>query len=699
MKVTIQWLKEYVDFSLTPEQLAEQLTDAGIEVVSVTSNPYDSDDFVLELEITANRPDLLSVIGVAREISALTGSPLKEPEIKIIESDPPVETLATVTILAPELCPRYSARVITGVKIGPSPDWLVKRLTAVGVRTINNVVDVTNYVLMEYGHPMHAFDLNCLDGHNIVVRTPYPGETLKTLDEQERLITPEMLVIADGKKPVALAGIMGGANSQVVNSTTDILLESAYFNPVSTRKTASALGLKTEASYRFERGADPEGTIPAVNRGIQLIQKLAGGRIARGIIDVYPKPIVSPTSITLRVSRTNHILGTKLELDAIQDILVRLQLSPTIIDVDTLQVRIPSFRRDISREIDLIEEIARIYGYNRIPTTTPVIHIMPYTDTYHRKTERVIRNQMISAGFYEAVNHSLVDPIEWQKLGWDSTAAISLKNPMSVEQSIVRTSLLPSLLRNLADNIKQGANEVALFELNYVYEEDTNPPQTNVPIKKSNPYRQITNLAAVLYRKLSGQSWNEPFTYPDFYYLKGVIESVLEALEIDSTRLNYHAIQRTFLHSTRAAEIKVGKQSIGLIGQLANSIAGKLDIKKETFLFELNLDAIYNLPKRQRQYQPLPKYPAVIRDVSLLVPNSVSSIQITSLIQSVVKENIAGIELFDVYSGDKIPAGFRSLSYRITYRADDRTLSDEEVNQLNQQVLQTLIETLEIKIR
>ncbi|MDI6784449.1 MAG: phenylalanine--tRNA ligase subunit beta, partial [bacterium] len=680
MKVTLNWLKEYVEFSWTPEQLAKQMTDVGIEVASITPTPYVPGDFVLELEITANRPDLLSVIGVAREITALTGNKLKLPETPITESDPPADQLAKVIILAPELCPRYSARIITGVKIGHSPAWLANRLEAVGIRAINNVVDVTNYVLFEYGHPMHAFDLRFLEGHEIIVRNPQPGETMTTLDEQARKITPEMLVIADGKKPVALAGIMGGANSQVFNSTTDILLESAYFNPVSIRKTSAAFGMKTESAYRFERGADPEGTIPAVNRGIQFIQQLAGGQVARGIIDAYPKPITFPT-VTLRVSRTNHILGTELEQEKIKDILLQLQLPTSVIDRNNLRVQIPSFRRDLYREIDLIEEIARIYGYNQIPTTSPAINIIPFTDRYQRKTERVIRTQMVSAGFYEALNHTLVDPSEWQKLGFESETAIPLKNPMSVEQSLVRNSLIPSLIRNVADDLKQGATQVALFELNNAMVADT---------QSKTKARQTSQLTAVLYRKPAGQTWDEEIAYSDYYYLKGTLESVLEIMDVDFATIEYTPAKRDYLHPARTAEINVAGTRIGIIGQLANSNAEKLDIKKETYLFELDLDAVYNLPKKFRQYQPLPKYPAVVRDISMLVPQSVNSAEIKGLIQSIAQEKLESVNIFDVYSGDKIPAGYRSLSYRVTYRAADRTLADEEVNQLHQQVLQSL---------
>ncbi|MFB3896980.1 MAG: phenylalanine--tRNA ligase subunit beta [bacterium] len=693
MKVTIAWLKEYVEFSWTPEQLAKQLTDAGIEVASIAPNPYVPEDKILELEITANRPDLLSVIGVAREIAALTGTKLRFPESPITESEPAAETLAKISILAPELCPRYSARVITGVKIGPSPTWLAHRLEAVGIRAINNVVDVTNYVLMEYGHPMHAFDMRFLEGHEIIVRNPKPGEKIFTLDEQERKITPEMLVIADAKKPVALAGIMGGANSQVYPSTTDILLESAYFNPVSIRKTSTAFGLKTESAYRFERGADPEGTIPAVNRGIQLIQQLAGGKVARGIIDVYPKKIVQPT-VTLRITRVSHILGTKLNQAEIKNIISRLALSNSVIDADTLSVSIPSFRQDLYREIDLIEEIARIYGYNNIPTTAPAINIIPFTDKFNRKTERTIRAQMVAAGFYEALNHTLIDPTEWQKLEFDSKSAVALKNPMSVEQSNIRSSLIPSLVRNVADNLKQGATQVALFELNNAIAADATA-KTKIG--------QTSQLTAILYRKPIGQSalggWNEEIELADFYFLKGVLESVLFSLDIDLTTLVYTAAKRSFLNPVRTAEIKAGNQIIGIIGQLGKSIAQKLDINKETFLFELNLDTVYNMPKKVRQYQPLPKYPVIIRDISMLVPQPVTANQISGLIQSIGKEKVAGIELFDLYSGDKIPAGSRALSYRVTYRAADRTLADDEVNQLHQQILNALVEKLNIKIR
>ena len=457
------------------------------------------------------------MIGVAREISVVTENSLRLPNVNVQQGLTDINNLTSVTIEAPDLCPRYAARVIRGVKIAPSPTWLQRRLEAIGVGTINNIVDITNYVLMEYGQPLHAFDYHRLTENRIVVRRAKPGETLKTIDAEERELTPDMLVIADAETPVALAGVMGGFDSEITDQTVDVLLESAYFHPPSIRKTSKVLGMHTEASHRFERGADPEGVIPALNRAAQLIAEIAGGEICAGIVDVYPGKREA-INIKLRPERANFVLGTDIAPDEMRDILTRLGFTVS----DTFEVTAPTFRPDVGQEIDLVEEIARVYGFNNIPTTLPrgdipIPKVVPKEDLRER-----VKMYLLQCGMMEAMNYAFYHPDVFDRIRLESTdplrQAVQIANPLSEDQSIMRTTLLPSLLANAQRNRNHQINDVQFFECSKVFISNGMDEYPNEPER----------VAGIIAGNLGAGVYGDPLRPADFFDIKGVVEGMLD---------------------------------------------------------------------------------------------------------------------------------------------------------------------------
>jgi phenylalanyl-tRNA synthetase beta chain len=686
MLVCYKWLQDYVDFSWSAKTLAKKLTDTGLEVKAIETNPRDSGDAILEIEVTPNRPDCLSIIGIAREIAVIADLPLKFPEVKIQEVDEPASNFASVKIEAPDLCPRYSARVIRGVKIASSPDWMINRLESVGIRAINNVVDITNYVLMEYGHPLHAFDLMKLDGKQIIVRRANAGETMITLDNQKRVLDTERLVIADAKRPVALAGVMGGANSEVLQSTTDLLIESAYFNPISIRKTSKKLGIRTESSYRFERGTDPENAVLALNRATQLITEFAGGKVAKGIIDVYPSP-EKLRALTLRTSRVNEFLGIKLRQKSIAGILGKLGCQTKSNSSEILEVQVPSFRRDLEREIDLIEEIARIHGYDNVENTAPAISVQPILPYPELHIERTIRESLCHLGFWEVMNYSLVNSEEWAGYGFNRADMVEMRNPLSAEQNTLRVSLLPSVCQNVSSNLRLGQAVVRVFEIARIMK------KTNEPGK----FIEQTQLAVAASGKTVGAVWEEKGLTLDFYGFKGVVEHLFHRLELPVPK--FIPTNLFYLKPGASAEIQVNGDSMGTLGQINQDLAEKWGLDKDCCYFELTLDKLVTIPKSIMAFVPLPKYPAILRDISILVPSSVTSEQICQAVQIGTNKLIESAVLFDLYTGDKIPSGYRSMSFRITYRHPQRTLQDSEIDSLHKTIIEQLTEKYRVKLR
>ena len=644
------------------------------------------DDVVFELEITPNRPDCLSLIGVAREIRAETGNPLKLPTVDPQESDINIRDLTSFTIDAPDLCPRYAARVIQGVKVAESPAWLQQRLESVGIGVINNIVDVTNFVLMEYGQPLHAFDYHKLAENRIVVRRARDDEQITTIDEVERELTSDTLVIADAEKPVALAGIMGGYNSEITETTCDVLLESAYFNPLSIRATAKALGISTEASYRFERGADPGAVLAALDRAAQLIAELTGGTICDGIVDVYPgqQPL---TEIQLRPERVNFVLGTTIETAEMVQILDRLGF-----DVDTTgkvyQVVVPTFRSDVTREIDLIEEIARVYGYDNIPTTLPKGDIPVPAPTPKTEARRRIKHFLLAAGMMEAVNYSFCDPNCFDKIRLNADDplrnTLQLRNPLSPEMSVLRTTLTPGLLENAQHNRNHQIDTIALFEIGGVFVHDG---------EEKEPER----VTGVLAGQIGEGVYSDPYRHPDFFDIKGLVEGMLEVCGVVDWTLQ--KTDAPTFHPGRNAEVLLGNRRIGVFGEVHPEVLENYDLPYKAYLFEFDLEGLADAATFAKRFEPISIYPKVARDLAIVVDKETLSDMPTELIYTTGGDSVDSVRLFDVYEGEQVPEGKKSLAYTITYHSATETLTDKAVNTLHDEVVKCLNRELGAELR
>ena len=644
------------------------------------------DDVVFELEITPNRPDCLSLIGVAREIRAETGNPLKLPTVDPQENGINLQDLTSVTIDAPDLCPRYAARVIQGVKVAESPAWLQQRLESVGIGVINNIVDVTNFVLMEYGQPLHAFDYHKLAENRIVVRRARDNEQITTLDEVARELTSDMLVIADAEKPVALAGIMGGYDSEITETTCDVLLESAYFNPLSIRATAKALGISTEASYRFERGADPGAVLAALDRAAQLIAELTGGTICDGIVDVYPGQ-QSLTEIQLRPERVNFVLGTTIETAEMVQILDRLGF-----DVDitgkVYQVVVPTFRSDVTREIDLIEEIARVYGYDNIPTTLPKGDIPVPAPTPKTEARRRIKHFLLAAGMMEAVNYSFCDPNCFDKIRLNADDplrnTLQLRNPLSPEMSVLRTTLTPGLLENAQHNRNHQIDTIALFEIGGVFVHDG---------KEKEPER----VTGVLAGQIGEGVYSDPYRHPDFFDIKGLVEGMLEVCGVVDWTLQ--KTDAPTFHPGRNAEVLLGNRRIGVFGEVHPEVLENYDLPYKAYLFEFDLEGLADAATFAKRFEPISIYPKVARDLAIVVDKETLSDMPTELIYTTGGDSVDSVRLFDVYEGEQVPEGKKSLAYTITYHSATETLTDKAVNTLHDEVVKCLNRELGAELR
>ena len=664
--------------------LMELSTD--IPVGTPLSRALGLDDVVFELEITPNRPDCLSLIGIAREIRAETGNLLKLPTVDLQESNINVRDLTSVTIDAPDLCPRYAARVIQGVKVTESPAWLQQHLASVGIGVINNIVDITNFVLMEYGQPLHAFDYDKLTENRIVVRRATEGEQITTLDEVERELTPDMLVIADAEKPVALAGIMGGYDSEITETTCDVLLESAYFNPSSVRATAKALGISTEASYRFERGTDQGVVLAALDRAAQLIAELAGGTVCEGTVDVYPgqQPL---TQIQLRPERVNFVLGTMLEAAEMVQILNRLGF-----DVDTTgevyQVTVPTFRSDVTREIDLIEELARVHGYDNIPTTLPKGDIPVPAPNSKTEVRRCIKHFLLAAGMMEAVNYSFCDPNCFDKIRLNANDplrnTLQLRNPLSPEMSVLRTTLTPSLLENAQHNRNHQIDSIALFETGSVFVHDG---------EEKEPER----VAGVLAGQIGEGVYSDPYRPPDFFDIKGLVEGMLEACGVVDWTLQKTDVP-TF-HPGRNAEVLMGDKCIGVFGEAHPEVLENYDLPYKAYLFEFDLEGLADTATFAKRFEPISIYPKVARDLAIVVDKEILSDMPTELIYTTGGDSVDSVRLFDVYEGEQVPEGKKSLAYTITYHSATETLTDKAVNALHDKVVKRLNQELSAELR
>jgi phenylalanyl-tRNA synthetase beta chain len=648
-------------------------------------------DTLLDISITPNRPDCLCVIGAAREIAALTHQKVKHPSLSLSDRGEEIHQKTSVTILDQDLCPRYVARMIEGVKIGPSPHWMSDRLEKVGIRSINNVVDVTNYIMMEYGQPLHAFDFEWLEEGRIVVRRAKEGEEFVTLDGVKRTLDGEMLMICDGVKPVAIAGVMGGLNSEIREDTGTVLLESAYFNPAGNRRTSKKLGLETEAAYRFGRGIDYGGCLSAANRATQLIQELAGGRVVEGVVDVYPVPI-KPKPIRLSVRTIHQVLGTEVSAEQVTNYLEDLGLEVRRENEDVLVVTPPSFRGDLAREIDLIEEVARLDGYERIPTTIPKGPPSSEERSKEFLMERRLVDTLVIHGYHEVVTYSFTSPSSWDILGLPPDDPrrqhLRILNPLTEDLSVMRTTLIPGLMETARYNLSRKNSNLKLFELKKVF-----LPQEGERLPK-----EVKILAGLAMGFDRDPHWAFSPRSVDFYDIKGCVEDLLDALMIKGARFN-QAGDVPYLHPGKTSSVVLDQEVLGAFGEVHPEVLGHYEIHGKVYLFEMDFGKMVKGARGEKRFQPLPKFPAVYRDLSVILDKALEAERVMEAILSFRQDFVEEITLFDIYQGPPIPDGKKGISYRIRYRASDRTLTDEEVNQYHEKIFSGLKEAFQIELR
>jgi phenylalanyl-tRNA synthetase beta chain len=648
-------------------------------------------DTIFEIGLTPNRADCLSVIGIAREIAAKLGKKVKYPGHDVVEGDMSINEIASVVIDDPELCPRYAARYIADCTIGPSPGWLVKRLNAVGVRTINNVVDVTNYVLMEYGHPLHAFDFDLLSEGRIIVRRAADGEIFKTLDGQERRLKGSDLTIRDGKEAVALAGIMGGENSEISDKTMNILLESAYFNPVAIRRTSKRLGLHTEASHRFERGADINILLRALNRAASLIGEIAGGKVAGGVIDAYPRKF-EPVTIKFRQERAHKILGITLPVEEIIRLFHNLEFVCDVQEPGIINVSVPSFRVDLEREIDLVEELARIVGYEKIPATMPKIRIFSDRPTAHQRLERKVKDLLVAYGLSEVINYSFISPASYDKILLDENDfrrnSVKILNPLTEEQSVLRTTLLPGLLETVAGNYSFRNMNLQIFEMRRVY----------LPKKDKELPDEPLFVSAYLTGKRYPESWNQPTEEVDFYDAKGIVENIFDELGIYGVSYNNSA-QDSFYHPGKACTIYREGNILGSIGEIHPTVLENYCLERPGYYFELDFEKLVAASSEKISAVTPSRFPDTFRDIAMLVKDETEAATVLETIASTKIKELEGVELFDLYKGANIPLGEKSLAVRVRYRSYEKTLTDDEINGMHKRVIDNLVKKLGVQIR
>lgn len=650
-------------------------------------------DILFELGLTPNRPDCLSVVGVAREVAAMSGKPLQLPKAEIAESDSEASKKSSVEIEDADLCPRYAARLIEGVTIGPSPDWLVRRIEAVGMRSINNVVDVTNFVMMELGHPLHAFDFMRLREKRIVVRRAEAGEQFTTLDGQVRQLQADDLMICDGAGPVALAGIMGGLNSEVEENTKDILLESAFFEPTAIRRTSKRLGLHTESSHRFERGADVDMVPVALDRAAALIAELADGEVARGQLDAYPKTITR-RFIDLSVSRCARLLGLDIPAPEVQQVLASIGLKSRTQEgePDLLQVTVPNFRPDIEREVDLIEEVARLYGYDKIPATMPASRLACQRLPRHLTLAKSVRDLMVANGFAEMINYSFVAESSIDTLGLPTDDSrrenVPILNPLSEDQAVMRTTLVPGLLETAASNLAYRNEDLAVFELRPVFR----------PVAGEELPDESLRLAALICGRRDPEGWAQSAAPCDFYDLKGCVEDLLTMLRITDLRWE-PSISDSFYHPGKSAGIFSGDTQLGTLGELHPGLVQSFDLNRQVILCDLDLEAMFGLAGEYPGFKPLSRFPDIARDSALLVAERTPFRQVVDVLQRVKLKDLETIVLFDVYQGEGVPAGKKSLAIRARYRSLERTLTDEIVQKQHDKLIKILEKELGAALR
>ncbi|WP_457565312.1 phenylalanine--tRNA ligase subunit beta [Caldithrix abyssi] len=649
----------------------------GTDVYALLSQEQ---DWIIDIAVTPNRGDCLSVYGIAREVAALTGRPLKElqPQVKeeLAES---ADQIIKINIHDPDGCPRYAGRVIRNVKIGPSPEWMQKRLMAVGFRPINNIVDITNYVLAEIGHPLHAFDLKFIKGNEINVRPSKAGDVFVTLDDKERKLPENTVMICDAERPVAIGGIMGGQNSEVSEQTTDILLESAYFKPERIAMSSKRLGLSTDASQHFERGADPENVIRAINYAAALMERLADGAVAKGIVDVYPAP-VKEKRIPLNVEKINRVLGTDFSEQTIREKLESIRLT-----IENNEVIVPTFRHDLSIVEDLAEEVARLVNYSNLPARqyTTTFYEMPLSEQENRL--QFLRSEMLALGLQEIFTQSMVRQAEAQLF---NERPIAIKNPVSDDMAFMRPSLFAGMLKAVSHNLNRNNKNLRFFEIGRIF---TAFDGKNLP---EQPYA----LAVVITGSRHVPAWNVPEQAVDFYDIKGYLEAFLNKLFLD----NYQIIlydKTGYMEKDQTVAVKINDDLIAICGKLSADVCEKFEIEKDVYGFELNVDLLQKYLVFDRQFKPIPRFPYSERDVAFLLDEEILAADVVEFVQKNGGSLLKSVEIFDVYQGKNIPEGKRSIALRLRYQSNERTLSDKEVDQYFQQIINKTIKHFSASLR
>jgi len=659
------------------------------------------DDTMVEIDLTPNRPDCTSVIGVAREVGGYFGRKVSRP---VDRSSLPVldgsGTMVKVDINEPELCPRYAARKLTGATIGPSPKWMQQRLLTVGMRPINNIVDITNYVMMETGQPLHAFDFAKIRGGRIVVRCPSPEEkTFATLDNTVRNLEPDMLMICDAEHPVAVAGIMGGLDSEVSDETNEILLESACFNPVSIRRTARKLNIPSEASYRFERGVDPNGADVAMERAVQLMVKYAGAQVEEGGVDSYPGR-KDELVLSLRIQKVCDLLGIEISGEEIANYLESIDFAAQPEADGVIMVNVPSFRVDIEREVDLVEEIARLVGYNDIPTSMPMLSMdYPKRDPLRSLRHR-IANILISRGFSEAINYSFTSESYLDILGIpaddDRRKLTRILNPLSEEQGVMRPMLLPGLLENVRHNINRQKTDISLFEIGKVFIQNEQEKQP----------AEATFFCAVM----SGQRY--PGSVPlyfsgsqaDIFDVKGIAQTLMETLSVMGSdgNISFQAqegVGQPYCEQGDSILILNGQQQIGMMGKVTDQVLKDFGIKQDVFFLDLDLSSLVVMKSTPKVFHQLPRYPSVKRDVALVVGEDVPAGELLQTVNEMQVATVESVELFDIYKGKPIEEGLKSVALSVTYRSAEKTLDDETVDSTHEKIVNSLMSRFGGKFR
>lgn len=650
-------------------------------------------DVVLEFELTANRADCFSVFGLVREIAAITGNKPHFPEIKVNEDDnTKLNDIFSVEIADPDLCSRFSTRMLKNVKIGPSPEWMQQRLEGAGIRSINNVVDVTNFVMIELGHPMHAYDYDKITGKKLIARRAIEGEELHTLDDTSRKAKGEMLVIADSEKAAGLAGIMGGFETEITDTTTTVVLESADFYGPCIRRTARACGLSSEASGRFERGVDSETTIKALDRAAQLFQEMGACTVCEGIVDVYPNP-KQANYVTFTPEQINNHLGTNIAKDVMLNIITSVGFDVTKDENDEITVKVPSWRNDVTCMADISEEIARLHGFDKIKSTLPNGVSMQGTQSAKQTFIDKVKASLSSQGLYETISFALTNEETFNKLNIPQDSplrkAVPIMNPLSDEYPLVRTTLLSSIFDNLARNLARKNDDVALFEVGSVFFPKA-LPVTELP-------DEVVKIAGAITGRRNAQGWNQTNDMVDFYDAKGIIEELLANLRV--TRYTVEAGTHYAMHPGKTALFKKGRDVIATVGEVHPAVLSAYGITKPVYIFELDATIVMKYMAKDLKYKALPKYPATSRDLAMLVDVDVNAADIEKAMTKAAGQNLTQITLFDVYTGKQVEEGKKSLAFSLTFQSNDKTLTDAEIDPAIEKIVAKLQKDFNANLR